>query len=71
MESEKTESTVLCKPLREPEVVGSSPASATIKTTVFTMKTVVFLTFRAIFKSSKNQSVFISVFIAKMRFLKN
>ena len=28
-----------------PEVVGSSPASATIKTTVFTKKTVVFLTF--------------------------
>ena len=28
-----------------PEVVGSSPASATIKTTVFTTKTVVFLTF--------------------------
>ena len=27
-----------------PEVVGSSPASATIKTTVFAMKTVVFLT---------------------------
>ena len=28
-----------------PEVVGSSPASATIKTTVFNSKTVVFLTF--------------------------
>ena len=28
-----------------PEVVGSSPASATKKTAVFTMKTVVFLTF--------------------------
>ena len=28
-----------------PEVVGSSPASATIKTTVFSRKTVVFLTF--------------------------
>ena len=28
-----------------PEVVGSSPASATIKTTVFIAKTVVFLTF--------------------------
>ena len=28
-----------------PEVVGSSPASATIKTTVFVTKTVVFLTF--------------------------
>ena len=28
-----------------PEVVGSSPASATIKTTVFTTKTVVFLIF--------------------------
>ena len=29
-----------------PEVVGSSPASATIKTTVFDLNTVVFLTFR-------------------------
>ena len=29
-----------------PEVVGSSPASATIKTTVFNSKTVVFLTFQ-------------------------
>ena len=31
-----------------PEVGGSSPSSATIKTTVFTSKTVVFLTFRKI-----------------------
>ena len=42
-----------------------------IKTTVFDTKTVVFITFRAIFKRSKIQSVFISVFIAKSRFLKN
>ena len=36
-----------------PEVVGSSPASATIKTTVFTTKTVVFLTFRNKMESAK------------------
>ena len=33
------------KTTHNPEVVGSSPASATIKTTVFDTKTVVFLTF--------------------------
>ena len=36
-----------------PEVVGSSPASATIKTTVFAMKTVVFLTFCHKMESTK------------------
>ena len=36
-----------------PEVVGSSPASATIKTTVFNSKTVVFLTFRRKMESVK------------------
>ena len=36
-----------------PEVVGSSPASATIKTTVFTTKTVVFLTFWHKMESTK------------------
>ena len=36
-----------------PEVVGSSPASATIKTTVFITKTVVFLTFWHKMESAK------------------
>ena len=36
-----------------PEVVGSSPASATIKTTVFELKTVVFLTFWNKMESAK------------------
>ena len=36
-----------------PEVVGSSPASATIKTTVFDTKTVVFLTFWHKMESTK------------------
>ncbi len=37
------------------EVGGSSPSSATIKTTVFTSKTVVFLTFRFNFQHQKNR----------------
>ena len=36
-----------------PEVVGSSPASATTKTTVFNSKTVVFLTFHRVFQDLK------------------
>ena len=36
-----------------PEVVGSSPASATIKTPDFTTKSGVFLTFRAKMKTAK------------------
>ena len=43
----KQKSTILytLENAHNPEVVGSSPASATIKTTVFTTTTVVFLTF--------------------------
>ena len=43
-----------------PEVVGSSPASATIKTTVFTMKTVVFLTFGAKMETPKLSLVLVT-----------